>query len=325
MEEGIWGHLCTRGRQQAGGWEVSSHLPSHRFPHDHTLWLCRCTAPLRPMYLNVLPPAAMQQHPQACGKAWGVQRGQGEELRRAWERIGEEERTLQEREARVMGEAVGAAGVRARAQGTPGRGWAQAVEELQRAWAEIGTRLERVETAGRDGERPSERAQGSGGPGSCPPLQPLRQPGIPPEVEREVQEGASRRIRGEAARSEERDREVVEWERMVREEEEVAARGGNRIIPHPEGGYPPPRIRRNGHRPRKGQEGREKKVGMRGGSNAGWRNREQGSQPGRRSPPAPARSQRRRTEVRSPRSRGIMRDILRGRCRGRSRSGVQGR
>ena len=72
-----------------------------------------------------------------------------------------------------MGEAAGATGVQARAQGTQGRGEAQAVEELQHAWADIQRRLERVERAVQDGERQGERAQGSEGTESCRPLQPF--------------------------------------------------------------------------------------------------------------------------------------------------------
>ena len=64
------------------------------------------------------------------------------DLRRAWERVGEEEWRLQEREPRAIGEAAEATGVQARAQGTPRRAVAQAVAELQRALADIRRRLE---------------------------------------------------------------------------------------------------------------------------------------------------------------------------------------
>ena len=120
------------------------------------------------MYPSALPPAPMQQTPQAVGGAWGAQGGRGEELRRAWERVGEEERRLQEREAQARGGAAGATGVQARAQGTSGRGGAQALEELQPAWADIRRRLEGVERAERDGERPGERAQRNEVTGSPP-------------------------------------------------------------------------------------------------------------------------------------------------------------
>ena len=90
-----------------------------------------------------------------------------------------------------MGEVAGAAGAEASAQGGPGGGGeAQAVEELQRAWAEVWRRAERVVRAKRDDERQGERAQGSEGTESCPPLQPFRQPGIQPEAQRSVQEQA---------------------------------------------------------------------------------------------------------------------------------------
>ena len=142
------------------------------------------------MYPTALPPAPMQQHPQAVEATWGAQGGKGEDLRRAWERVGEEERRLQEREAQAMGEAAGATRVQARAQGTPEGGEAQAVEELQRGWADIRRRLETVERAERAQMAQGERAQGSEGTDSRPPLQPFRQPGIPPEAESEVQERA---------------------------------------------------------------------------------------------------------------------------------------
>ena len=54
-----------------------------------------------------------------------------------------------------------------------------------------------------------------------------------------MQERAWWRIRGEAARLAEIDREVAGRERMVREEEEAVARGAHRVIPEPEGGTPP--------------------------------------------------------------------------------------
>ena len=67
---------------------------------------------------------------------------------------------------------------------------------------------------------------------------PFRQPAIPPEQEGEMQERAWRRIRGEAARLAERDREVASRERRVWEEEEAVARGAHRVLPDPEGDTP---------------------------------------------------------------------------------------
>ena len=190
------------------------------------------------MYPSALPPAPMPQHPRAGKATLGAQGGKGGELTRAWKRIGEEARRLQEREARPMGEAARAAGVRTRAQGSPRGGEAQAVEELQRAWADIRRRLEKVEMAGRDGKWPGQRARERGRPECRPPLQPFRRPGIPPEVEREVQERAWKRIRSEEARLEERDREVAERERRLQEEEEALARRGHQVIPDSEGDTP---------------------------------------------------------------------------------------
>ena len=53
-----------------------------------------------------------------------------------------------------------------------------------------------------------------------------------------MQERAWRRIRGEAARLAERNREVAARERRVREEEEVVARGAHRVLQDPEGDTP---------------------------------------------------------------------------------------
>ena len=89
--------------------------------------------PPPPAYPAVPPPAPVRQHPQAGGAAWGAQGGKGEEHRRAWERIGEEEKMLGEGEARIMGGAARVAEGSTMGQGTPQGGKAQAVEELQRA------------------------------------------------------------------------------------------------------------------------------------------------------------------------------------------------
>ena len=104
-------------------------------------------------------------------------------------------------------------------QGRPRGGEAQAVEELQRAWAFLQRRLERVERAEREGGRHRE----SGGMEGRPPLQPFRQPATSPEQESEMQERAWRQIMGDATRLAERDREVAAQERRVRVEEEAVA------------------------------------------------------------------------------------------------------
>ena len=64
------------------------------------------------------------------------------------------------------------------------------------------------------------------------------QPAIPPEQEGEMQERAWRRIRGEAARLADRDREVAARECRVQEEEEAVAWGAHRVLPDPEGDTP---------------------------------------------------------------------------------------
>ena len=138
-----------------------------------------------------------------------------------------------------------------------------------------------------------------------------------------MQERAWRRIRGEAARLAERDREVAEREGRVREEEEAVARGAHRVIPDPEGHTPPTDVERRSPS-RNRQEGREERLCKRGDGDAGWRSREQGKQGGRRSPRAPAQNQRRRTGVRSPHCRGGMRGIWRRGRRGHSRAAGRG-
>ena len=190
--------------------------------------------PPPPAYQGMQPQAHVQQRPQAGGTAWGAQEGKGEEHRRAWVRIGEAERSLREREARVMGGAGRAAEGRTEGTGGPQGGEAQAVKELQRAWADLRRGQERVERAEREGGRHEE----GGGQEGRPPLMPFRQPAIPPEQEGEMQERAWRRIRGEAAKLAEREREVAARERRVREEEEVVARGAHRVLPDPEGDTP---------------------------------------------------------------------------------------
>ena len=118
-----------------------------------------------------------------------------------------------------------------RMEGTdrPRGGESQAVEELQRVLADHRSRQERVERAEREEGRQEE---GRGQEGT--PLVPFRQPAIPPEQEGEMQERAWRRIRREAAKLAERDREVAARERRVREEEEAMARGANQVLPDPQ-------------------------------------------------------------------------------------------
>ena len=122
-----------------------------------------------------------------------------------------------------------------RTEGTdrPQGGEAQAVEELQMTWADHRRGQEGVERAEREGGRQEE---GRGREDT--PLVPFGQPAIPPEQEGEMQERAWRRIRGEAARLADRDREVAARERRVREEEEAVARGAHRVLPDPEGDTP---------------------------------------------------------------------------------------
>ena len=147
--------------------------------------------PPLPAYPGMQPQAHMQQHQQASGTAWGAQEGKGEEHRRAWERFGEAGRCLREREARVKGEVGGTEEGRTEGTDGPQGGEAKAVDELQRAWADLRRRQEGVEWAEREGGRQEE---GRGREDT--PLVPFGRPAIPPEQEGELQERAWRRIRG---------------------------------------------------------------------------------------------------------------------------------
>ena len=96
-EEGTRGRRCTRERREAAGSEVSSHRSSYQGTHR----CCRCS-PHPLTYLSALPRAPMQQQAQAVRATWGTSRGNGVDVRRAWERVREEERRLPVREVRVM-------------------------------------------------------------------------------------------------------------------------------------------------------------------------------------------------------------------------------
>ena len=173
----------------------------------------------------------------------------------------------------------------------------------------------------RDSERQRERAQGGELTEHRPLLQPLRQPGIPSEAEREVQERAWKRIRGEAARLEEEDREVAEWESREREEEAVAGRKGpSRVTPDPEGDtLPTDREERSPSAKR-----------ARGDSDDGWHARgkrrwveergEEGAAAAAR-PTSPSPESPLTDWDSMPWCRGILRSMSRGRSRGLSRVG----
>ena len=202
--------------------------------------------PPLPAYQAMQPQVHVQQRPPAGGTAWGAQEGKGEEHRRAWEMIVEAERSLREMEARVMGGVGRASEGRTEGTGRPQGGEAQAVEVLQRAWADHRTRQERVERA----ERERGRHEEGGGQEGRPPLMPFRQPAIPLEQEGEMQERAWGRITGEAAKLAQRDREVA-----TREEEEALAHGVHRVLPDPEGDGPSTDVEGQSPSGRRGQGG----------------------------------------------------------------------
>ena len=115
--------------------------------------------------------------------------------------------------------------------GSPQGVEAQAVKELQRAWADLRRPQQRVERAEREGGWHGK----GGGSDNRPPLMPFKQPAIPPEQVGEMQERVWRRIRVEAARLAEKHRDMAARESRVREEEEAVAQGAHRVFPEVEG------------------------------------------------------------------------------------------
>ena len=120
---------------------------------------------------------------------------------------------------------------------------------------------------------------------------PFRQPAIPPEQEAEMQERAWRRIRGEAAKLAERDREVAARERRVREEEEAVARGAHRVLPDPEGGTPSPDVERPSPSGKRASE-EEEEAGQERGKRRWGEERGAGEAEGAPWPAHPAQSRR---------------------------------
>ena len=191
------------------------------------------------------------------------------------------------------------------------------MEELQRAWADHWRRQEKVESAERGGGRQEEGREQEG----RPPLVPFRQPAIPAEQEGEMQERAWRRIRGEAAKLAERDREVAARERRVREEEEVVARGAHRVPPDPEGDGPSTDV--EGRLP-SGKRAREEdeEAGQERGK---WRRGEERGAGEAKGAPRPASPSREPTGTRSRNRRGSKRRRRYGGDPGRSRGGRRGK
>ena len=79
-----------------------------------------------------------------------------------------------------------------------------------------------------------------------------------------MQERAWRRIRGEAARLAERDREVAAQERRVRDGEEAVASGAHRVLPDPEGDTPSTDVERRSLSGKRAREEEEEEGPERG-------------------------------------------------------------
>ena len=245
---------AKRQRAGEGGWPWVYGLDG--VPGEGIGMVARCSPASRPTNRPTIPtatlpgdgddvptPAGAPAHAATGTRAaaptgrWDSVGGAGREGRRAQEGMGEDRGSREEPEGEGgQGHGWGGGGAEGRTEGRGRRqgGEAQALEELQRAWADHRRRQERVEGAEREGGRHEE---GRGQEGR-PPLMPFRQPAVPPEQEGEMQERAWRRIRGEAAKLAERDREVAAQERRVREEEEAVARGAHRVLPDREGDIP---------------------------------------------------------------------------------------
>ena len=152
--------------------------------------------------------------------------------------MGEEERRLQEGGTGDGGGGPSGSGT-GKGAGDPGRRRGEGDRGIAASEDGCSEEAGEVEWAEQDGGQPEERAQGSGVPESRPPAAAVQTAGYPAGGGERVQERAWTRIRDEAARLEERDREVAERERRVRVEEEAAARGVHRVIVDPEGNNPP--------------------------------------------------------------------------------------
>ena len=230
-EEGAWPWthgligVPREGIGMTGRCSLARHPSSHPAISTTTL---PCDADDVPTPASVPGPADASTRTTAPSGRWDGVGSAGREGRRAQEGMGEDRGKGEE----AVGEGGKGHGRGGQDGGAVDRGAeAQAVEELQQAWAELWRRQGRVERAEREGGWHGEGGRQEG----RPPLMPFRQPAIPPEQESEMQERAWRRIRGEVARLAEKDREVAALERRVQEGEEAVAQGVHRVLPDPEG------------------------------------------------------------------------------------------
>ena len=165
------GDGATRQGAGEGGWPWVHGLAG--VPRDGIGMVGRCSPASRPTNCPTIPAAAIPgdgddvpapagvpghaatgAHAAAPAGRWDSVGNAGREGREAQEGVGEvreAERSLREREARVKGEVGGTEEGRTEGTERPQGGEAQAVEELQTAWADLWRRQEGVERAEREG------------------------------------------------------------------------------------------------------------------------------------------------------------------------------
>ena len=283
---GTWAHRCSKERiGMLGRGRPASHPASHPTISTTTL---PCDRDDVPTPTGVPGLAVAGTRTAAPAGRWDDVGGAGREGRRAQEGMGEDRGRREE-----------AAGEGGKGHGSSGQGGGAEVGGARQAArrggagsgvaaAGVGGPLEKAGEGG-EGGTGTQTTRGGRGAGGSPPTDAIQATGYPAGQESEMQERAWRRIRGEAGRLEERDREMAARERRVQEEKEAVARGHTGSS-RTQKGISPPRMWRGGCRPGKGPEMRKRRLGRRGGSGAGWRGGEQGEQRGRRGLRAPAQT-----------------------------------
>ena len=153
----------------AGGCRPARHPASHPAFSTTTLPCDGDDVPTPPAYPGVPSQAHVQERPQAGGSTWEAQGGKGEEHRRAWERIGEEERR--------QGSWEGRTGSQSRGQ----RGQAGRKEGRRRQWRSCSERGRTFEEGRRGSRGRKGKADGTVGTGAggTPPTDAIGAAGYP--------------------------------------------------------------------------------------------------------------------------------------------------